>query len=228
MINQKDMIEIDLVIKDNTSKDVLDTTLQEVAKENNIFNSKIEYKPLKVIYGKGELLKAVEENIKDLEINKTKTFSLKKEFAFGERDPKLIQLLPLADFKKENINPVPGMYINTGEHQAKILNVSGGRVQVDYNHDFAGRDLEYTVTLKKIVTDDKEKVKALAEKYFYFVPSDKLEVNFKEKKVEVMLPIALPKETEYIKFAFAQSVYDITSFEDVKLSQNYPKNKKGD
>lgn len=228
MINPKDMIEIDLIIKDNNSKDVLDTTLEEIAKENDIFNSKIEYKPLKVIYGKGELLKAVEENIKDLELNKTKTFSLKKEFAFGERDPKLIQLLPLADFKKENINPVPGMYINTGQQQGKILNVSGGRVQVDYNHDFAGRDLEYTVTLKKIVTDDKEKVKALTEKYFYFVPSDKIEVNFNDKNVEVILPMALPKDVEYIKYAFAQTVYDITSFEDVKISQNYPKTKKGE
>jgi len=228
MINQKDMIEIDLIIKDNNTKDILDTTLENIAKESNIFNSKITYKPLTVIYGKGELLKAVEENIKELELNKTKTFSLKKEFAFGERDPKLIQLLPLADFKKENINPVPGMYINTGEHQAKILNVSGGRVQVDYNHDFAGRDLEYTVTLKKIVNDDKEKVRALAEKYFYFVPIDKLNVEFKDKNVEVILPMVLPKDVEYIKFAFAQSVYDITSFEDVKLSQSYPKTKKGD
>ena len=228
MINQKDMIEIDLIIKDNNSKDILDTTLEKIAKDNDIFNTKVDYKPLKVIYGKGELLKAVEENIKDLELEKTKTFSLKKEFAFGERDPKLIQLLPLTDFKKENINPVPGMYINTGEHQAKILNVSSGRVQVDYNHDFAGRDLEYTITLKKIVVDDKEKIRALAEKYFYFVPSDKLEIDFKDKKVEVMLPMVLPKDVEYIKFAFAQSVYDITSFEDVKLSQKYPKNKKGE
>ena len=28
MINQKDMIEIDLIIKDNNTKDILDTTLE--------------------------------------------------------------------------------------------------------------------------------------------------------------------------------------------------------
>ena len=226
MINNNDIIEIDLIIKDKNTGDVLDTTIEDIAKQSNIYNSKTKYQPLVVVFGKGELLKGVEENIKDLENGKTKEFSLTKDKAFGERDSKLIQLIPLADFKKENIDPKPGMYINLGNRQAKVLNVSGGRVQMDLNHEFAGRDLDYKITLKTICNNDKDKVKALYKKYFFFMPEDKTKLNISDKEVEVIIPGTLPKEIEYLKFTFIQSVFETCDFSNVKFSENYEKNKK--
>jgi len=225
MINNNDIIELDLIIKDKNMGTVLDTTFEIIAKEGNIYDSKIQYKPLVVIFGKGELLKAVEENIKDLEIGKTKEFSLSKEKAFGDRDSKLIQLLPLADFKKEQIDPKPGMFINLGNRQAKVLNVSGGRVQVDMNHEFAGRDLDYKITLKKICANNKDKSQALFEKYFFFMPKDKAKVQTTETTLELIIPGALPKEIEYIKYVFIQSVFDTCTFENVHFVENYEKKK---
>lgn len=225
MINNNDIIELDLVIKDKNTNSVLDTTFEDIAKEANIYDPKIQYKPLVVVFGKGELLKAVEENIKDLEIGKTKEFSVSKEKAFGERDPKLIQLLPLSDFKKENIDPKPGMLINLGNHQAKVLNVSGGRVQIDLNHEFAGKDLDYKITLKKICVNDSEKSKALFDKYFFFMPKDKTKVQVKDKILEIIIPGAMPKEIEYLKYIFIQSVFDTCNFENVYFIENYEKKK---
>lgn len=225
MINNNDIIELDLIIKDKNTNSVLDTTFENIAKEANIYDSKTQYKPLVVVFGKGELLKAVEENIKDLEIGKTKEFSLPKEKAFGDRDSKLIQLLPLADFKKENIDPKPGMFINLGNRQAKVLNVSGGRVQIDLNHEFAGRDLDYKITLKKICTNDNDKSKALFDKYFFFMPKEKANVVVKEKTLEIIIPGAMPKEIEYLKYVFIQSVFDTCAFENVHFIENYEKKK---
>lgn len=223
MINNNDIIEIDLVIKDNNTKDVLDTTIETIAKESNLYNSKTRYGPLVVVFGKGELLKGVEDNIKDLEIGKTKEFILTKEKAFGDRDSKLIQLLPMSDFKKENIDPKPGMYINLGNRQAKVLNVSGGRVQLDLNHEFSGRDLEYKITLKKINNTDKDKANALFSKHFFFMPQDKTKLNVSEKELEIIIPGALPKEIEYLKYTFIQSVFETCNFLNVKFSENYEK-----
>ena len=223
MINNNDIIEIDLVIKDKNTKDVLDTTVESVAKESNIYNSKTKYQPLVVIFGKGELLKGVEENIKDLEAGKTKEFSLTKDKAFGERDPKLIQLVPLSDFKKENIDPKPGMYINLGNRQAKVLNVSGGRVQMDLNHEFSGRDLDYKITLKKVCANDKDKAQALFTKYFFFMPEGKTKLNVSDKELELVIPGTLPKEIEYIKYTFIQSVFETCNFSNVKFAENYEK-----
>lgn len=225
MINNNDIIELDLIIKDKNTTDVLDTTFEDIAKSGNIYDSKIQYKPLVVVFGKGELLKAVEENIKDLETGKTKEFSLPKEKAFGDRDPKLIQLLPLSDFKKENIDPKPGMFINLGNRQAKVLNVSGGRVQLDLNHEFAGRDLDYKITLKKVCSSDSEKSKSLFDKYFFFMPKDKAKVQVKDKTLELIIPGAMPKEIEYLKYVFIQTIFDTCSFENVHFIENYEKKK---
>ncbi len=223
MIKENDILEIDLIVKDNNTKEVLDTTLEEIAKQKNIYSEKINYSPLKVVVGKGELLENVEKNIKALEKGQKKTFSLKKEEAFGDKDSKKTKLMPMSDFKKENIRPVPGLHINFGNTTGKIISVSGGRVMVDFNHEFCGKDLEYTIEIKNIFSKDEEKITGLIEKFFYFVPKDKIEKKITEKQVELMLPPGLPKETDYLKNMFSKFVFDLTDYEEVKYSEVFKK-----
>ena len=40
MINNNDIIELDLIIKDKNANSVLDTTFENIAKEANIYDSK--------------------------------------------------------------------------------------------------------------------------------------------------------------------------------------------
>jgi FKBP-type peptidyl-prolyl cis-trans isomerase 2 len=226
MIKTKDLIELDLIIKDNDTKDLLDTTKEDLAKKEGIYSKKITYKPLKVIFDKGQLLKGVEENIKDLDVGKTKTFTLTKDQAFGSRDSSKIKLLSINDFKKQNIKPKVGQHISFGKKTGKIINIAGNRVQVDFNHDFAGRDLEYTITLRNVYKKDEQKIKALFSKYFYFIPENKQEINIKDKQVEIILPQMLPKEVEYFKYSFVQNALEICKYEKIKFSQIYSKDKK--
>jgi len=225
MIKTKDVIELDLIIKDNDTKEILDTTQEDLAKKEGMYSSNIKYKPLKVIFGKGQLLSGVEDNIKDLEVGKTKTFVLNKDQAFGKRDSGKIKLVSINDFKKQKINPKVGQHITFGKKSGKIINISGSRVQVDFNHDFSGRDLEYTITLNNIYKKDEQKIKALFNKYFYFIPKDKQKINIKEKEVEIILPQMLPKEVEYFKYTFVQNALDVCDYENIKFSQIYSKNK---
>lgn len=226
MINNNDVIKIELVIKDHNTKEVLDTTLENIAKGSGIYDSKTRYEPLTVVFSSGELLKGVEENIRELEEGKEKEFTLTKDKAFGDRNPKLIQLIPQIDFKKEKIDPKPGMHINLGNKQGKVLNVSGGRVQVDFNPEFAGRDLDYKVTLKKLCTTDKDKAEALFSKYFFFMPEGKARLNTNDSELEIVVPGALPKEIDYIKYLFIQSVFECCGFSNVKFSENYERQEK--
>jgi FKBP-type peptidyl-prolyl cis-trans isomerase 2 len=229
MIKEKDIIEIDLILKDNDTKEILDTTFKDIAKDNDL-NIKKEYKPLKFIFGTGELLLAVEKNISDLNEGNTKTFVLKKEQAFGQRDPKKIELISLNEFKKENIKPELGLFVNIGNKSGKIISVSGGRVKVDFNPLFAGKDLEYTITLNKIINKDSEKIVALIDKILYFIPKNQLKyiINEKLKEVEIQLPLGLPKQIDYFKQVFSKMVLDSTSFDIVKYSQVFYRNKKGE
>lgn len=218
MIKPKDIIEIDLILKDANTKELLDTTKKEVAKEHNL-NLKNQYQPLSYIFGTGELLKGVEENISELSLNSTKTFILKKEQAFKDRDPSKIELVSLNDFKKENIKPEIGLFVNIKNKSGKVISISGGRVRVDFNPIFAGKDLEYTITLNKIISDDSEKLPLLLEKSFYFMPKEQLTLTSNNNTVELQMPFGIPQELDYFKQFFSKLIFDSTSFTQVKFTQ---------
>ncbi len=62
---------------------------------------------------------------------------------------------------------------------AKILSVSGGRVSVDFNNPLAGKDIEYEFTIKRKITDEKEKVDALQDFFF----RKRFDIKIEEKKI---------------------------------------------
>ncbi len=220
MITKGDIIEINLILKDNDTKEVLDTTIEKIGKENNL-NAQAEYKPIKAVFGTNELLPSVEDKIKDLEENKTKTFVLTKKEAFGDKNPNNTKIVPFNDFKQEKINPQPGMQVTIGNQTGKVISVSGGRVKVDFNPIFAGRNLEYTITVNKIYKEDKDKVPIIVEKVFYFMKPEHLSYKIidSEKEVEVELPIGLPKEFDYFKEIFAEAILNSTKLNKIKFSQ---------
>ncbi|MEI8364197.1 MAG: hypothetical protein WCF78_01955 [archaeon] len=226
MITKGDIIEIDLILKDSDSKEMLDTTFEKLAKENNL-NPKAEYKPIKAVFGTNELLPAVEDKIKEIEAGKTHTFVLLKKDAFGERNPNNTKIVPFNDFKEDKIRPEPGMQVTIGNQSGKVISVSGGRVKVDFNPIFAGRNLEYTITVNKIHKEDKDKVPILVEKVFYFMKPEHLSYHIIEanKMIEVELPIGLPKEFDYFKELFAEMVINTTKLEKIKFSQVFSKKK---
>jgi FKBP-type peptidyl-prolyl cis-trans isomerase 2 len=221
MIDKNNIIEIDLIVKDSNTKELLDTTMENIAKEGNIHSQDVKYIPLKIIFGRGELLASVEDYIKDMAIGQTKSFSLSKDKAFGDKDPNKVRLMQLNDFKKEKINPEPGMHVNLGNEQGKVISVSGGRVKVDVNHELSGRDLDYTITLKSIFTSNKEKADALIEKIFYFLPKGQIKaiVSSNNNELEIILPGNMPQEIDYFKHLFSHLVFEVCNFENIKYSE---------
>ncbi len=98
---------------------------------------------------------------------------------FGQRNPNLIRLVPLREFHKRGIKPIPGLVVIINGLPGRILSVSGGRVLVDFNSPIVGRAIKVVIkNLKKVDRD--EFLRELA-KYL------KLEKEIEEKdgKVEV-------------------------------------------
>lgn len=218
MINKYDVIEIDIIVRDNNTKEILDTTIESFAKDNNVYKNNIDYKSMTLIFGDKEILENIEKNIESLDVGKTKTFSLKKEEAFGDRNSKNKKLFLLSDFKKENITPQLGMVLNFGGRTGKVLSVSGGRVMVDFNPEFAGKDLEYTITVNKINNDNQTKAKHLFDKFFYFLPNVKeISLNLKENILEIDLPKDLPEQISFLKDAYIKKIKEISTISEVKF-----------
>ncbi len=160
-IKEDDFVELDYTGRIAETGEVFDTTSAEVAKEKGIFDERAAYGPAVVCIGKRHLLIGLDKQLVGKEIGKTYTFRLPVEEAFGRKNAKLIQLVSTAKFRQQQMTPFPGMQVNIDGILGTVRTVTGGRTIVDFNHPLSGKELEYTATVKRIVTDVSEKVKAI-------------------------------------------------------------------
>ncbi len=188
-VKNGDFIKLEYTGKVQETGDVFDTTSEEVAEEKGIQSDKKTYGPISVIVGGGHVLKGMEEALVGMEEGEEKTIELPPEEAFGERDPKLIQLVPMSEFKKQGIKPQVGMAITSEGNTGIIRSVSGGRVRLDFNHELAGKNLEYQVKVAGIIEDDAEKVKSLIDLHYRTpnLDSEKHQVDIEDEKVIIAM-----------------------------------------
>ncbi|MDP1551879.1 MAG: peptidylprolyl isomerase [Methanobacteriaceae archaeon] len=206
-VKEGDFIKLEFTGRTKETGDVFDTTIEEVAEEAGIKVDKKTYGPIPVIVGGGHLLKGLDESVAGMEEGEKKTVELTPENAFGERDSKLIQLVPMKEFKKQGITPYVGMTLTVENHNGRILNISGGRVRVDFNHELAGKTLKYDVELKEITTDDLEKVKSMIKLHYPNPNLDvsKTEITFEDGKVIISMDeVAKFDNQPYMDITFAR------------------------
>jgi FKBP-type peptidyl-prolyl cis-trans isomerase SlyD len=175
-LKKKDFIEIEFTgkIKDG---EIFDSNVKKDLEKTDL---NIKPKPLIFCLGEGMFLKGIDDFLigKDIKEYKIELFP---EKAFGNRDSKLVQMIPLRIFKEQKVNPVPGAMFNFDGKIAKILTVSGGRIMVDFNHPLAGKTVVYDIKVLRKIDDLNEKAKALSE---FFTKKDfKLEI--KDKKLTI-------------------------------------------
>ena len=128
---------------------VFDTTIKSIGEKLGL---KQTFKPIIICLGEGQTLPGLDQKLLEKEIGKH-TIELKPEEAFGKKDAKLIQLVSLSKFKKDGLNPFPGMQINVDDQLAIVKRVSGGRVLVDFNNPLAGQEVIYDIEILRTIDD---------------------------------------------------------------------------
>ncbi|MBW2980963.1 peptidylprolyl isomerase [Candidatus Woesearchaeota archaeon] len=157
-VKKEDFVEIEYTGKIKEDSTIFDTTSEKVAKESDIYNKDMRYGSVIICLGEGQILKGLEKALEGKDTDKEYTVELAPEEGFGKKDPKMIQLIQTSKFKKQGIQPMPGLQINVDGMLGIVKTVSGGRTLVDFNNPLSGRDLVYTVRIKRKVEDDKEKI----------------------------------------------------------------------
>jgi len=204
-----DIIIINYTATDKTNNKMFDSTNKEKAKEAGIFNEKIRYSPLSILVGNNELMKPLEDEIKKMKQGEEKEILLSPEKAFGKRKSELIKVLPMKEFITRNIRPVPGLTVELNDARGKIQSVSGGRVRVDFNHELAGKEIEYKVKLEKVITEEKEKIESIKEKFFAGANA-----KLKQEKTEIEVGFNLIIPQPQLKGGFVQTIF--SNFEHIK------------
>ncbi len=162
-MNNGDFIKIDYSMRVGDDKKLVSTSSEQLAKDNSIFNENNKYGPISVIVGADQVFKKIDDTFKEAAVDKEVEVVLTPDEAYGSRDPKNIKVHSYIEFKRQNIDPVPGQEVYLNHRRGKILSVTPGRVLVDYNPPHAGKTILYSYTLRSIIGDPKEKVLALIE-----------------------------------------------------------------
>lgn len=145
----------------DASNKLYDTTNADAAKEAGIFNEKYVYAPMAHIVGSKTLFPDIEDAISKAEVGKETKVTIPCEKAAGFRNPKLVELYPVKEFHKQEINPYPGLNVSLGNRAGVVISVGAGRVKVDFNNQLAGHDIMYIFTITKEVIDPNEKIEAI-------------------------------------------------------------------
>lgn len=214
MIDKGVFVELDYTGR--TGGKVFDTTVKEVGDKEGL--GRENYKPMLVQVGGGEVIRGVDEELQKMSEGEKKTIKVSPEKGYGLRNPELVKLVPLKAFKKNDINPVPGMVLNLDNMPARVQSVSGGRVRIDFNHELAGKELEFDLSVAKVIKTDEGAIKALAER---LLPEAKVTV----KENECIVTITETKK-DYLqrKAVFVRTVLDkIEKVKKVKFEETFEK-----
>ena len=206
-VKKGDFIRLEYTGKVQETGNVFDTTDENVAEEAGIKLENKNYGAIPIVVGGGHVLKGLDEALIGMEEGEEKTVEITPEEGFGLRDPKLLQLIPMGEFKKQGMKPEVGMAITSDGVTGIIRSVSGGRVRVDFNHELAGKNLEYNIKVLKEIEDDVDKVKSMIELH-YSAPnldSDKHDIQIADGVVRIAMDeMAKFDKKPYMDVTFAR------------------------
>lgn len=201
-LQKKDFIEVQFTGRINKGG-VFDSNIPEELKRLNPNYVPEQAKPFIFSLGQDMFLKGIDNFLIGTEIDKFPkefTINLQPEDAFGKRNSKLVQLMPIKVFHNHNLRPVPGIPFNFDGKMGKVLSVSGGRVIVDFNGPLAGKDVVYNIKILKKVDDLNEKIKSfidfLFRQEFKFRVEDKKIIFEVEKEMKPILEMFKDKFKE--------------------------------
>ena len=204
-VKEGDFVQVDYTGKIVDGNVIFDTTIESVARQNNLYANGTRYRPVEICVGKKHIVAGIDKNLVGRETGKEYTFTVSPEDGFGQKNPKLIQLISTDKFRKQGINPIPGLQVNIDGVIGVVRTVSGGRTVVDFNHPLAGKNLEYHVTIKKILASAEEKVDAALKL---------LGIKAGKKLVGDTLTLTMPELPKQIQENIAKTLADLVK--DIK------------
>ena len=187
-IKNGDFLLVNYTLKIKETGETVGTTLESVAKEAKIYHGEERYEPFFVVVGEGWVPKGLDEALTSFDVGKTTSIELSPEKGYGERDPKKVRLVPLRKFTSEGVTPIPGLQVNLDGKTAQVRSVGAGRVQVDYNHQFAGKTLLYDLKIEKILETDEDKIRQIIHKRIPSIEQEKFIIKTENDALDVEVP----------------------------------------
>jgi peptidylprolyl isomerase len=187
-LQKGDFILISYTAKVKETNEVFDTTYEDVAKKEHLYKEGKMYEPKLVVVGENWVLKALDDSLTIMEINKPATVEIPPDKGFGQRDPEKMRRVPLKQLLAKDINPVVGAQIEFQGKDAVVRSMGAGRVLLDFNPALAGKTLIYDVVVSKKLESSEEKIGALIHRRVPVVEENKFKIAIQDKSLTIDMP----------------------------------------
>ena len=187
--NKGSLILVDYTAKVKDTNEVFETTIEEEAKKHSLHDPNIKYQPKLVSIGESWVIKGLDEALANSKVGDKSTVEVTPDKGFGERDKGKVRMIPLRKLGDDAEKVSVGDTIEIDQKKGIIRYIGSGRVQVDYNHRFAGKTILYDVNVLKSLETDEDKIKGILKRH---IPVEDSKLVF--TKTGTSLDITVPEE----------------------------------
>jgi peptidylprolyl isomerase len=187
-VNKGDFIKVEMTGSSLETGEIFETTSEEAAQEAGTWEENRTYGPRLVIVGDGFVLRGLDERLPGTPFDEEVEIEIPPEEAFGERNAADVTMIPFRVLRSKGVNPYVGAELEIDGRPAIIRSVGAGRVQVDYNHPLAGRQIVYKLKVVEHITDDKDKIRALIGRRFLGIETSEFNIRKTKKKLRISIP----------------------------------------
>lgn len=120
--------------------------------DGTVFDSSIGREPLEFRAGMGQMIPGFDAAVLEMEVGDKKTVHIPAAEAYGEHDERRTATLP-----REGFNGEVGMKVMlktvTGAPMAAVITaIDDNTVTVDFNHELAGKDLNFEIEVVEVLS----------------------------------------------------------------------------
>ena len=187
--NKGSLILIDYTAKVKDSTEIFDTTIEEDAKKHSIHEPNVKYQPKLVSIGEVSypVLKGLDEALAKTTVGNKLTVEVTPDKGFGERDSGKVRMIPIRKLGEDAEKVSVGDTIDVDNKRGIIRFIGSGRVQIDYNHRYAGKTILYDVNVVKSLDSPNDKVDGILKNRLPLEDS-KITFELKDKEVNITIP----------------------------------------
>ena len=183
------LILLDYTAKIKDSGEVFESTNEEEAKKHSIHDPNLKYMPKLVSVGEAWVLKGLDDALPETKAGEKKTIEVPPEKGFGARDKGKVRMIPLRKLGDDAEKVSVGDTVEIDNKKGIIRFIGSGRVQIDYNHRFAGKTIVYDIDVKQSLDADDDKISEILKSR---LPVENDKINF--KKTGNSVDITIPEE----------------------------------
>ena len=197
---------------------IFDTTDEEIAKANGIYNEKGKYGGDVIIVGAGHTVAGLDEDFVGKEAGYSGSVTIPPEKAFGVRNPELIETIPITKFEQK---PQLGMPVQVDGRPGVVIRAIGRMVQVDFNRFLAGQTVTYDYEIKEKIEDNEGKVRGLLG--LYIGKDFSIEINDQKATLEIEPELTYNQRWLMSKRQIAKEIIDNTDIKEIVYLERYNK-----